>query len=55
MIDARYAQMMNISIAMNNALSLRAYFDVTEKHLRAMQSLGENIEQRQLLSMMKSK
>ena len=45
--------MMNIPIAMNKLLSLRTYFDPTEKHLRVLQSLGENIEQRQLLSMMK--
>ena len=40
---------------MKKTLLLRTYFDVTEKHLRGLQSLGENIEQKQLLSMMKSK
>ena len=46
---------MNFPIAMNRTLSLRTYFDVTEKHLRALHSLGEKIEQKQLLSIMKSK
>ena len=45
--------MMNIPIAMNKLLSLRTYFDPAEKHLCVLQSLGENIEQKQLLSMMK--
>ena len=46
---------MNFPIAMNRTLSLRTYFDVTEKHLRALHSLGEKIEQKLLLSIMKSK
>ena len=46
---------MNLPIAMNKTLSLRTYFDITEKHLHALQPLRENIEQKQLLSMMKSK
>ena len=55
LIDTHYAQLINLLIAMNKTLSLRTYFDVTEKHLRALQSLGEKIEQKQLLSMIKSK
>ena len=56
MIDITHvAQLMNISIALNKTLLIRTYFDVTEKHIRAFQSLGKNIEQRQLLSMIKSK
>lgn len=42
-------------MAMNKLFSLRTYFDPTQEHLCVLQSLGENIEQRQLLSMMKSK
>ena len=53
LIDTYYAQMMNLPIAMNKTLPRRAYFDVTEEHLRPLQSLGENIEQKLLLSMMK--
>ena len=55
LIDAHYVQLINIPVGVNKALSLRTYFDVTEKHLRVLQSMGENIEQRQLLSIMKSK
>ena len=43
LIDTHYAQLINLLIAMNKTLSLRIYFDVTEKHLRALQSLGEKI------------
>ena len=53
LIDTYYAQMMNLPIAMNKTLPRRAYFDVTEEQLRPLQSLGENIEQKLLLSMMK--
>ena len=49
MVDAYYSQLMNISIVMNKTLLLRTYFDETEKHLPALQSLEENNEQRQLL------
>ena len=54
MIDTQITQLMYLPIAMNKTLSLSTYF-VTEKHLRAFQSLGVKIEQKQLLSMMKSK
>ena len=53
LIDTYYAQMMNLPIAMNKTLPRRAYFDVIEEHLRPLQSLRENIEQKLLLSMMK--
>ena len=53
LIDTYYDQMMNLPIAMNKTLPRRAYFDVTEEQLRPLQSLGENIEQKLLLSMMK--
>ena len=54
MIDTQITQLIYLPIAMNKTLSLSTYF-VTEKHLRAFQSLGVKIEQKQLLSMMKSK
>ena len=38
-----------------NRVSLRSFYDVTEKHLRSLQALGENTNQMQILSMMKSK
>ena len=55
LIDTHYAQLINLPIAMNKTLSLKLYFDLTEKHLRVFSALGENIEQKQFLSMMKSK
>ena len=54
-IDAHYAQMMNLPIATYKTSSLRSFYDTTEKHLRALKALGEDINQKQILSMIKSK
>ena len=55
MVDALYSQMINMPAATVNRVSLRSFYDVTEKHLRSLQALGENINQMQILSMTKSK
>ena len=55
MIDVHYAKIMNLPSPNYKSASLRSYYDTTEKHLRCLQSLGENINQMQILSMLKSK
>ena len=55
MIDAHYAKMMNLPLANHRSYSLRVFYDTTEKHLRCLKSLGEDDNQKQLLTMMKSK
>ena len=48
MVDAHYSQMINMPAATFNRVSLRAFYDVTEKHLRSLQALGENTNQMQI-------
>ena len=55
MADAHYAKMMNMPMATYRATSLRTFYDTTEKHLRCLRSLGEDDNQMQVLSMLKSK
>ena len=55
MVDAHYSQMINMPAATVNRVSLRSFYDVTEKHLRSLQALGEITNQMQILSMMKPK
>ena len=55
MVDAHYSQMINVPAATVSRVSLRSFYDVKEKHLRSLQALGEDTNQMQILSMMKSK
>ena len=55
MIDLHYRQISNIPMASYNAASLREFYDYTEKHLRALKSLGESNNQNNVVTMMKSK
>ena len=55
MIDAHYAKMMNMPMATYKAVSLRLFYDSTEKHLRCLRSLGEDDDQSHILMMLKSK
>ena len=54
-IDSHYTQINNISMAPYKTASLREFYDCTEKHLCALQSLGESNNQNNVLTMMKSK
>ena len=42
-------------MATYKATSLRTFYDTTEKHLRCLQTLGENDNQTQVLSILRSK
>ena len=55
MIDSHYPQINNISMASYKKASLREFYDCTEKHLRALQSLGESNNQNNIITKMKSK
>ena len=55
MIDSHYAQINNIPMASYKTSLLREFYDCAEKHLRALQSLGESSNQNNGLIMMKSK
>ena len=55
MIDLQYVQINNIPMASYKTAWLREFCDCTEKHLRALESLGESNNQNNVLTMMKSK
>ena len=55
MIDARYSKSRNISPPIYKPTSLPAFYDEAEKHIRALKSLGEDIDHRELLIMLRSK
>ena len=48
-------QLMDMPAAVNKVLSLRATYDNIEKHLRSLNALGEDTNQRQIISMIRSK
>ena len=55
MIDSHYTHLMDLQPAINKIHSLRATYDTIEQHLRSLQALGEDTNQRQLISMIRSK
>ena len=55
MIDSHYTHLMDLQPAINKIHSLRATYDTIEQHLRSLQALGEDINLRQLISMIRSK
>ena len=54
-IDSHYMQLMDMPAAINKVSSLRATYDNIEKHLRSLNALGEDTNQRQIISMIRSK
>ena len=46
---------MDLAQASNNTSSLRATYDAVEKYLRSLQSLGEDIHHRQIISIIRTK
>ena len=46
---------MEMPPASNKTTSLRAMYDAIEQHLRSLHSLGEDINQRQIVSLIRSK
>ena len=55
MIDSHYAQINNIPMVSYKTASLHEIYHCTEKHLRALQSLGESNNQNNIITKMKSK
>ena len=55
MIKAHFAKLMNLPMATYKATSLRTFYDTMEKHLRCLQSLGEDDNNTQILTVLQSK
>ena len=55
MVNAHHAKLINLPVATFKKASLRSFYDMTEKHLRCLCSLGQDDNQMQVLSMMQSK
>ena len=55
MLEAHYAQLLKLDQAQKDINSLRTFYDKTEKHLRVLQSLGEDTNHRNILSIIRSK
>ena len=54
-LDAHYTHLIDLAQASNNTGSLRATYDAVEKHLRSLQSLGDDIHHRQIISIIRTK
>ena len=55
MIKAHFAKLMNLPMATYKTTSLRTFYDTMEKHLRCLQSLGEDDNNTQILTVLQSK
>ena len=54
-VDTHYTKLMEMPPASNKTTSSRAMYDAIEQHLRSLHSLGEDINQRQIVSLIRSK
>ena len=54
-IDSHYMHVMDMPAATHTVSSLRATYNKMEKHLRSLNALGEDTNQRQIISMIRSK
>ena len=54
-LDPHYTHLMDLAQASNSTSSLRATYNAVEKHLRSLQSLGEDIHHRQIISIIRAK
>ena len=54
-LDAHYTHLMDLAQVSNNTSSFRVTYDAVETHLRSLQSLGENIHHRQIISIVRTK
>ena len=50
-VDTHYTKLMEMPPASNKTTSLRAMYDAIEQHLRLLHSLGEDISQQQIVSL----
>ena len=55
MIKAHFVKLMNLPMATYKTTSLRTFYDTMEKHLRCLQSLGEDDNNTQILIVLQSK
>ena len=54
-VDTHYTKLMEMPPASNKTTSLRAMYDAIEQHLRSLHLLGEDFNQRQIVSLIRSK
>ena len=54
-LDAHYIHLIDLVQASNNTSSPRATYNAVEKYLRSLQSLGEDIHHRQIISNIRTK
>ena len=50
MVNAHYAKLINLSVETFKSVSLRSFYDTTEKYLRCLHSLGQDDNQMQVLT-----
>ena len=55
MIKAHFAKLMNLPMAKYKTTSFRTFYDTMEKHLRCLQSLGEDDNNTQILTVLQPK
>ena len=55
MIKAHFTKLMNLPMATYKTTSLRTFYDMMKKHLRCLQSLGEDDKNTQILTVLQSK
>ena len=53
MIDAHYSHLRDLPSSNGYYSKLRVTYDVIEKHLRSLESLGENVENNMIVSLVK--
>ena len=54
MMDADYSALMDLPVSLNVAAKLRATYDMIEKHLRSLNTLGENVDLPHFVFLIKS-
>ena len=55
MSDAHYSQLQDIPPSTGHYSKLRLTLDLVEKHLRSLESLGEDVNNNMIVSLVKSK
>ena len=55
MIKTHFAKLMNLPMATYKTTSLRTFYDTMEKHMRCLQSLGEDDNNTQILTVLQLK
>ncbi|XP_066925958.1 uncharacterized protein [Clytia hemisphaerica] len=54
-IDNHYTKLSDLGVATDRTYSLRSTFDTIEQHLRSLEALGEHIDQRQNITLIRRK